>query len=594
MRRNIYISKGARACDRHLNELSWNTIQRNVNQRYKFSTKQIEDLIQLLRNSGSTTISETAGEYSSLTLLNILHCCEYSSLLFLSAIGPQSNKTMRVYIGLNFNQFQMVLRAALPFLLQSFKNSETLRLALYIYFMKMRTNHTNSQIAPLLNISEFTVSVWIRKVRSLIHKAIVPRFLYNRSREELLRNTTQLSRQLYEANNETVVLTIDATYVFTIKSSNYSYQKKSFSVQFGRNLIKFMLFVSTNGFIAAVYGPFEAKKNDATILNEIINEQTSIFEKLLPGDIVVVDRGFRDVVDTLKNRGLIVKLPKGTQGNKMTRNDANESRLATKTRFVVEVRNSHIKNKWKYLSGTKVYQSIPHLKMDFQTCAALVNAFCGEIQSDKHDWDHIGDLMLFKKNEPNILSNIIHHIPNASFRRVNNLTLFPKLSYNELREISQGTYQIRQAKSYCQSHVEANNNTFIINVCDDINLCQRYFGKIFKVSSPLLLSIDLLSRFQSNKYHKTYALLEFDEKYTIRSYCCSCRHGCRTVGCCSHVMAMIWFTLHIDQTNMVNLFPSSNLNHVFDNWQDEYFESELESDLDFDSSENSSSESDTH
>lgn len=486
---------------------------------------------------------------------------------------------MKIYIGLDATQFEQVFHAVRPTLLSSFNSPETLKLALYIYLMKLRTNHTHEQIAPLFNISHFTVSVWIRKIRNLVHKVVVPLYLYNRSRDELLRNTTPFSRKIYEVNDETVILTLDATYVFTIKSSNYDFQKKSFSLQFGRNLIKFMLCVSTNGLIAAAYGPFEARKNDATILNEIMNEQESIFQKLHVGDVVVVDRGFRDIIEALKNRGLIVKSPKGTQSNKLSRADANESRLATKTRYVVEVRNSYIKNKWKYLSGTKIHQSLLHLKMDFQICAALVNAFCRKIQSDKYDWDHIGDLMLSNVNQPNILSNVVHHVPNSSFKSVNNLTLFPKFTYRELKEISQGSYQIRQAKSYCQSHVRANNNMFIINVCDDVNVCKRYCEQLLKGSDPLLLSLDLLSRFQSKKYHKAYVLLDFNEKYTVRGYCCSCRHGCRTVGCCSHVMLVIWYTLYIDQNDVKKFFPSSNLDNIFDNWCDEYYDFESESDL---------------
>lgn len=58
---------------------------------------------------------------------------------------------------------------------------------------------------------------------------------------------------------------------------NYEFQKKSYSVQFGRNLVKFMLCVSTNGLIVASYGPFDARKNDATILREIMNEAETVF-----------------------------------------------------------------------------------------------------------------------------------------------------------------------------------------------------------------------------------------------------------------------------------------------------------------------------
>lgn len=232
------------------------------------------------------------------------------------------------------------------------------------------------------------------------------------------------------------------------------------------------------------------------------------------------------------------------------------------------------------MSEVKIYQSIPYLKKDFQIYAAFVNAFCRKIQSDENDWEDIGNLMLSKMIQPNTLSCIAHRIPDTLFRNADNLTLFPKFTYRELREISQGSYQIRQARSYCQSHLRANNNRFVINVCDNVAVCRKLFDKLIKGTNPLLLSLDLLSRFQSNKKHKVYVLLDFtDEKYVVRGYCCSCRHGCRTVGCCSHVMLIIWYALYIDHSNVRNILPSSNLDHVFDNWNDDYSDSDSISSL---------------
>lgn len=87
--------------------------------------------------------------------------------------------------------------------------------------------------------------------------------------------------------------------------------------------------------------------------------------------------------------------------------------------------------------------------------------------------------------------------------------------------------------------------------------------------------------------------MDFDEQYSVAGYCCSCRHGCRTVGCCSHVMAVIWYTLHIDHNDAAKYFPSSNLNHVFNNWWDEYSESESETEAELDPSASSDSDSDS-
>lgn len=392
---------------------------------------------------------------------------------------------MKTFIGLKSVQFKQIENVTIPSLMPSFKSFDRSQMALYIFLMKLRTGHTNKQIACLFNLTPETISAWIRTVRNTVHEKWVPLHLYNIKREDLLKSTTQLSRKLYEVGENVAVVTWDATYVFTIKSSNYEFQKKSYSAQFQRNLVKFMLCVTTNGLIAAAYGPFHATKNDATIMNEILNEERSIFQILRNGDVLVVDRGFRDCISALRSRGFVVKVPMGTQSNQLERKDANVSRLATKTRFVVEVRNSHIKNIWKHLNGTKIHQSIIYLKKDFQICAALVNAFCRSIKSDENDWEEIADLMLSKVNRSNLLRSVVHRIPNNSFRSVTNLTLFPKLTYKELKNISQGSYQIRQAVSYAQLHVNANNNTFVINVCD-VGVCQQMCGKLLESNSEPL------------------------------------------------------------------------------------------------------------
>lgn len=497
-------------------------------------------------------------------------------------MGPHNEKTIKTYTGLETIQFQQIANAVMPSLLSSFKSVDKSEKALYIFLMKLRTGHTYAQIAPLFNLSPWTISSWIRIVRNVVHSKFVPLHLHRKRREDLLRNTSPLSRKLYGVDQDSVVVTWDATYVNTIKSSNYAFQKQTYSVQKGRNLVKFMLCVSTNGFIAAAYGPFEATKNDASILDEIMSDEESIFSILHSDDVIVVDRGFRDSIDALNRRGFIIKIPKGTRANQLSRIDANESRLATKTRFVIEVRNAHIKNKWKHLSGTKVYQSIPHLKKDFQICSAFVNAFCQSIVSDQNDWNDIGDLMLHNFNQPNTLHAIAHRIPRKEFQAMRNLTLFPKLKYSQLKFISQGTYQIRQAISYCQLHMKNNNNNFTTNIWQG-NACQILCGQLLKsgTSEPLLLSVGLRSRFQSNRTHNVYVLLSLDcnRKYVVSAFCCSCRHGCRTVGCCSHVMAIIWYTLHVDHGRINNLFPSSNLNVIFENWQDVYSNSDTDLDL---------------
>lgn len=347
-------------------------------------------------------------------------------------------------------------------------------------------------------------------------------------------------------------------------SSNYSFQKESYSLHKRRNLVKFMMVVSTKGFILGAYGPFPARKNDATILNEIMNETGNIFDHLLPGDVVILDRGFRDCIKSIRNRGLVVKIPAflGRNKSQFSTEQANTTRNTTKTRFVVEVRNGHVKRKSKLLKSVQIYQSLPHLKQDFQISAALINAFSTNILSDKEDWNHIADTMLAKNNEKNHMLCFVNKISQAAFNKIENLSLFPKLTYADLKNISQGTYQINQAKSYVQMYLKANNNTFHVFVCDaDI---REKCSKIGNYQNPLLLMIKLPSRFNSRKTHQTYVLLNGrgNDDYTVEKFYCTCQNGKRTTGCCSHVMAIIWYTFHVDQNDL--RLPSKNLDQIFE------------------------------
>lgn len=77
--------------------------------------------------------------------------------------------------------------------------------------------------------------------------------------------------------------------------------------------------------------------NDASIMKSILEEPNGFKTLLQPGDICIVDRGFRDVVDFLKQQGYPVLMPalKGKRA-KLTVREANASRFVTKVRWIVE------------------------------------------------------------------------------------------------------------------------------------------------------------------------------------------------------------------------------------------------------------------
>ena len=90
----------------------------------------------------------------------------------------------------------------------------------------------------------------------------------------------------------------------------------------------------------SVAGPFlaDSKNNDASIAKNIfINNGEDILNWIQDDDVIIVDRGFRDAVDTIKRFGLNVQMPNFLNGKKqLPCNEANHSRCVTKVRWIIE------------------------------------------------------------------------------------------------------------------------------------------------------------------------------------------------------------------------------------------------------------------
>jgi len=67
----------------------------------------------------------------------------------------------------------------------------------------------------------------------------------------------------------------------------------------------------------------------------------------------LLDRGYRDAVLFLENLGMNTKMPPFVVGNRrLTTEEANSARIATKGRWRVESRNGHFKTIFKFLGNT--------------------------------------------------------------------------------------------------------------------------------------------------------------------------------------------------------------------------------------------------
>jgi len=145
-----------------------------------------------------------------------------------------------------------------------------------------------------------------------------------------------------------------------------------------RLLVKPMILVSTTGYILEALGPYYAdgKNNDSTILNSVLSSESSRLRNwLTSNDILVVDRDFRDNIELIEDLGLIAKMPYFLQNkHQHTTEEANESRLITSVRWIVEAVNGVIK-RWKALGQVMPNSQIPLIGDFVRIVCAICNAF---------------------------------------------------------------------------------------------------------------------------------------------------------------------------------------------------------------------------
>lgn len=466
----------------------------------------------------------------------------------------------------------MDLFRSLPSLKNEYKDEKNAGTALYIYLMKMRTALPSEDIGIVFGISQPTTDRAIKKARVALEKDFLYENVnYERTHQDMVDHTTEMCRLLFSKNDLNTAITIyDGTYIFTNKSRNYEFQRLTYTDQKKRNFLKMMMSVSSDGAIIFALGPYSSHDNDAKIL-QMIAESTTALDNLRKGDVLILDRGFRDCVKFFIDQGFQVKMPgllqKSQNKKQLTTTEANESRLVTATRFVVETINGHLKTIWKIFSREINPLSVPYIALDFQICAALKNKFFCTFEPNKSIAPEIARRMIDRLTEPNRLSKVVLNEKFVSnlkkFTPFHELNELPQLSYLDLLYISLGKYQIKQAESYCQEHIKHNDSTFVVFALPE-DLTLSFFEELYiEGKSPILLLAQLNSRFRSRKTYNAFVLIDKNSnaENAVLSYCCECYVGLRTVGCCSHVMTVLWFTLHKKDRDIPK--PASFLDNFF-------------------------------
>jgi hypothetical protein len=300
-----------------------------------------------------------------------------------------------------------------------------------------------------------------------------------------------------------------------------------------------MVLVTTTGYIIEIFGPYFANgnNNDASIVKYEFEKQKEKFSYFIfkDEDAFIVDRGFRDCVEFIDDLGMNIFMPNFLYtGKQHSTEEANNSRLITKVRWIIEAVNGIIKE-WLYFKNIVPNNNIPFIGDDFRIVCSLINKFkYPRFKADSEKDKIIAEEMLKKNQMNNLLKERISHISkrikNIGRTTDHNLIDFPVLSIEYLTELAFGSYQLKQSKSYTIEHLNENG---------------KYEFEIFKEMNDLL-RVKFVSRHSKTTVYSTF--IEYDLTL-IKNWYCTCKAGARVVGCCAHIMSILWYLGYHLKTN---------------------------------------------
>lgn len=274
------------------------------------------------------------------------------------------------------------------------------------------------------------------------------------------------------------------------------------------------------------------------------------------GDVFILDRGFRDIVDTLKEKGYMVLMPslKGKR-NQLTAEESNYSRFVTKLRWVVESVHGIIAQKYRLLHNQFRNNMLQNAGLYCKIANCLQNLFGKRLNIMDDDKTRIIiERMKHKKSNVNALAEKISadnlNRKSVPFEEMSSEKVldFPELTLEDLEIFFTGSYQLAQAISYLGEMLQEDGTLPL---------------KVLK-NERGILRFEVRSRHINARTYKCYVQYDKDVGIAaIEGHCCTCANGLRTVGCCSHVASLIYHLSYGRYLSRV-IRPAQMLTNIFD------------------------------
>ena len=287
-----------------------------------------------------------------------------------------SDDKVLFYTGLpSYHVLNFVFELVLPFVSRRSQGLSPFQ-ELVMIMIKLRLDVPFQDLAYRFNVSVSTVSrvfhSWLEAMDTSLSK-----FVHWPCRDSLLATMPQCFR--FSFGTKTTVI-IDCFEIFIEKPSNLLARAQTFSSYKHHNTIKVLIGITPQGTISYVSEAWGGRTSD-----KFLTENCGILDKLVPGDMVMADRGFTIHESVAFKRASLV-IPAFTKGkDQLDPVDVEKTRGIASVRIHVERVIGLLRSKYTILQGTlptdflmsncygPLEDKTPVIDRVIKVCSALVN-----------------------------------------------------------------------------------------------------------------------------------------------------------------------------------------------------------------------------
>ncbi|CAC5403235.1 unnamed protein product [Mytilus coruscus] len=275
------------------------------------------------------------------------------------------------YTGLRYIVLMSLFTFLEPHISQTSKSSLSRFQKLVLVLMKLRLNLGIQDLGYRFKVTPSCVSKVFLDMIHVMYIRMKCLILWP-EREELQTSMPMEFRKYFGVK---VSIIIDCFEVFIDRPSNLLAQAETWSNYKHHNTVKYLIGITPQGAVSYLSNGYGGRVSD-----KHLTEDCGMLQKLLPGDIVLADRGF-NITESVGLQCAEVKIPAFTKGKKqLSPLELEATRKIAHTRIHVERVIGLVRNKYTILQSTIPIdylhcqsENVPTMDKITTVCCALTN-----------------------------------------------------------------------------------------------------------------------------------------------------------------------------------------------------------------------------